>query len=365
MKAMIFYPDPGGVGGVVNFIETLRRHFSTACSSEQYQIGRRLGAGSGVSALLVTLRDALGLSGAIRRSRPDVIHVNPSLNLASILRDGLFLLVLRALGRRSVFVFWHGWDDRLAKRIGGSRVFRGLFRVTFGYAAHTVVLASRFRDELVGMGFQPQRVSVESTMFDGAQFQGVARRAHEGITLLFLSRMEPAKGGTELIEAFARVKSKYPDARLIMAGDGPARKALEARVMQLGVPDVSFPGYLRGSDKAQALLDADIFVFPTYYGEGCPVSLLEAMAAGLPCITNSVGGIPDIFRDGANGVLLDGVSVDAVANALERLLGDPDQCARIAEHNRKEAWEKYEASVVTRRIESLYQKVARLDAEHT
>lgn len=364
MKAMIFYPDSRGLGGVVNFIETLRKHFSTACSSEQYQIGHRLGRGARFSALLMPLRDALGLSGAIKRSRPDVIHINPSLNLASVLRDGLFLLVLRVLGRRSVFVFWHGWEDGLAKRIGGNRLFRGLFRAAFGYAAHTVVLASRFRDQLLAMGFSPERVSVETTMFDGALFNGVTRCAHEGMSVLFLSRMVPSKGIFELVEAFAQVKRKHPTARLIMAGDGPARKALEARVMELGVSDISFPGYLRGGDIAQALLDADIYILPSHT-EGCPVSLLEAMAAGLPCITNSVGGIPDIFRDGANGVLLDGVSVDTVTNALERLLGDPAQCARIAEHNRKEAWEKYEASVVTRRIESLYQKVARLDAEHT
>ncbi len=361
MKAMILYRDPQWVGGVVSFVEALRGHFSDTWFSEQYQVGLRFGSKSRFASLFVPLRDAFGLLGAINRSRPDVVHVNPSLNLASVLRDGLFMLVLRILGRRSVVVFWHGWEDGLARRIGGNRILRGLFRAAFGYAGHTVVLASRFRDELVSMGFPSERVSVESTMFDGSIFNGITRCAHDGITLLFLSRMVPEKGVFELVEAFARVKSKYPAARLIMAGDGPARKALEAHVMTLSVSDVSFPGYLKGADTAQALLDADVFVLPSYT-EGCPVSLLEAMAAGLPCITNSVGGIPDIFQDGANGVLLDGVSVDTVTNALERLLGDPEQFARIAEHNRKEAWEKFEASVVTRRIESLYQKVARLDA---
>lgn len=361
MKAMILYRDPRWVGGVVSFVEALRGHFSDSWLSEQYQIGLRFGSNSRLASLFVPLRDALGLLEAINRSRPDVVHVNPSLNLASVLRDGLFMLVLRILGRRSVVVFWHGWEDGLARRIGSNWLLRGLFKMAFGYAGHTVVLASRFRNELVSMGFPPERVSVESTMFDGSLFKGVTRRAHDGITLLFLSRMVPAKGAFELVEAFAQAKKKYPTARLIMAGDGPARMALEARVMELGVSDVTFPGYLRGTDTAQALLDADVFVLPSYT-EGCPVTLLEAMAAGLPCITNSVGGIPDIFQDGANGVLLDGVSVDTVTHALERLLGDPAQLSRIAGHNRKESWEKYEASVVTRRIEALYQEVAKLDA---
>lgn len=363
VKAMILYPDPRGVGGVVNFIETLRKHFGPACKSEQYQIGRRLEKGSKLATLLVPLRDAFGLSGAIRRVQPDVIHVNPSLNLASVLRDGLFMLTLRALGKKSVFVFWHGWQDALASRIAGNRFFRWLFRAAFGSAAHTVVLASQFRDRLVEMGFSPAQVSVESTMFDGQQFKGVTHRPHEGITVLFLSRMEPAKGGVELIEAFAQLKGKYPDTRLIMAGDGSVRKVLEARVRELGVADVSFTGYLRGKAKAQTIIDADVFILPSY-SEGCPVSLLEAMAAGLPCITNSVGGIPDIFRDGLNGVLLDGVSVDSVTRALDDLLSDPARRAAIAERNRKEAWERYEAGVVTRRIEAIYRSVAELDAAH-
>ncbi|MHB1084267.1 MAG: glycosyltransferase family 4 protein [Thiobacillus sp.] len=362
MKTMILYRDPKWFGGVVSFVELLRANFNGGWQTEQYQIGLRFDSQSRFSNLLLPLRDALGLFHALGRSRPDVVHVNPSLNLASVLRDGLFMLVLRVFGKRSVFVFWHGWEEGVAKRIRTNWLLRNIFRAVFGRAGHSVVLASRFRDELLAMGFPPERVSVESTMFDGTQFNGVKRQAHDGITLLFLSRMEPTKGALELVEAFARLKNKYPALRLILAGDGPAKKELETRVMELGVSDVAFPGYLRGADKAQALLDADIFAFPTYYGEGCPVSLLEAMAAGLPCITNSVGGIPDIFQDGANGVLLDGVSVDTVTNALERLLGDPEQLARIAEHNRKEAWEKYEASVVTRRIVSLYQEVVKLDA---
>lgn len=362
MKSMILYRDPKWFGGVVSFVELLRANFNGAWQTEQYQIGLRFDSQSRFSTLLPPLRDALGLFRALGRSRPDVVHVNPSLNLASVLRDGLFMLVLRGFGKRSVFVFWHGWEQGVANRIRGNWFLRNLFKAVFGGAGHSVVLASRFRDELVAMGFPSARVSVESTMFDGALFNGVTRRANDGITLLFLSRMEPTKGVFQLVDAFARVKNKYPTARLILAGDGPARKALESHVMESGVSDVLFPGYLRGADKAQTLLDADIFVFPTYYGEGCPVSLLEAMAAGLPCITNSVGGIPDIFQNGVNGVLLDGVSVDAVTYALERLLGDPAQRALIAEHNRKEAWEKYEASVVTQRIELLYQEVAKLDA---
>lgn len=361
MKAMILYRDRRWIGGVVSFLESLRHHLSSTWQSEQYQVGLRFGNRFRFLALLVPFRDAFGLFRAVTRARPDVVHINPSLNLPSLLRDGLFMLVLRMLGTKGVLVFWHGWEDPLFMRIRRRRLWRALFKATFGSAGHAVVLASRFRDDLLAMGLPAERVSVESTMFDGALFQGIKRQPHEDTRLLFLSRMEEAKGVFELVDAFARVKKRFPGTTLVMAGDGPARKALEMRVDELRLSGVSFPGYLRGTDKAQALADADLYVLPSH-AEGCPVSLLEAMAAGIPCITNSVGGIPDIFRDGVNGVLLNGVSADLVAEAMARLLGDSAGRALIGQYNRDEAWQKYEASAVTRRIESLYLEVAKLDA---
>jgi glycosyltransferase involved in cell wall biosynthesis len=362
MKVMILYRDPRWIGGVVSFIESLRRHFDCTFQSEQYQVGLRFGNPSKLLAPLIPFHDAVGLFLALCRMQPDVVHLNPSLNFTSVLRDSLFMFVLRMLGRKSVLVFWHGWESGVSNRIRESYLLRNFFLASFGRAGHTVVLAGCFRDELIAIGLPPDRVSVESTMFDGALFNDVTRREHTGKTLLFLSRMEPTKGIFEIVDAYARLKERFPATRLVMAGDGPARKDLEKLVVQLGVRDVSFPGYLRGRDKAQTLVNADLFIFPTYYGEGCPISLLEAMASGLPCITNAIGGIPEIFQDGLNGILLNGVTTIAVEEALEKLLGDPGKCALMAENNRVAAWGKYEASIVTKRIQLLYHEVAKFDA---
>ena len=112
---------------------------------------------------------------------------------------------------------------------------------------------------------------------------------------------------------------------------------------------VSFPGYLVGNEKVENLLASDVFVFPSF-SEGCPVALLEAMGAGLPVITTPVGGIPDIFIDGKNGVLLKSVEPEDIAEAIERLLSNEELCRVTGEHNRREAWEKYEARIVCKKI---------------
>ena len=85
--------------------------------------------------------------------------------------------------------------------------------------------------------------------------------------------------------------------------------------------------------------------------------LLEAMAAGLPVITHRAGGIPDIFTDGRNGVLLDQSDDDTVTDALRRLLDDREGRAKVAEQNREDAWAHYEAHVVTQRMLEVYREL--------
>ena len=110
----------------------------------------------------------------------------------------------------------------------------------------------------------------------------------------------------------------------------------------------------------QLFADADVFVFPSYHGEGCPVSLLEAMAAGLPIISTDVGGISDIFINGQNGILLREVSPDELIAAIFRMLEDDELRRSAGQLNREIAWKRYEGAIVSRRIEQLYEQVVSL-----
>jgi glycosyltransferase involved in cell wall biosynthesis len=148
------------------------------------------------------------------------------------------------------------------------------------------------------------------------------------------------------------------DIELVIAGDGPEFRAVEEWILEHNLSDrVMLAGYLRGRDKAQALVDADVFVFPSFYGEGCPVSLLEAMAAGLAVITTAVGGIPDIFVDGVNGIILRSGDRISIANAMQQLIMDERLLNQIRARNKQQAWERYEATTVTRTIEDIYKNL--------
>jgi glycosyltransferase involved in cell wall biosynthesis len=162
-----------------------------------------------------------------------------------------------------------------------------------------------------------------------------------------------------LLEAYARIERRYPQFELVMAGAGDEEAELRRAAAELGIGErVRFPGYLLGLEKARALLEARIYVLASYHFEGLPVALMEAMGAGNAVITTRAGGIPDVFEDPDNGILLDEVTVDAIAAALERLLSDDAYCAELAERNVAKAWAFYEADIVTKRIEAAYARAA-------
>jgi glycosyltransferase involved in cell wall biosynthesis len=160
------------------------------------------------------------------------------------------------------------------------------------------------------------------------------------------------------LEAYRQIADRFPDVDLVMAGDGEELDRIKVLVGEFCLTDrVTFPGYLRGREKAQALLDAEVFVLPTY-SEGLPVAMLEAMAAGTALIVSNVGGIGEAVRSPENGVVLDEISVPAIAAALERMLADPDYVVEVSERNKSIAWERYESRIVIDKIEGVYHDVA-------
>lgn len=360
IRVLMLSPHPDQSGGVADYVGMLKANLPQEIQVEGVFIGRRrLPAALRLLAPLLPLADALRLLGRLLTRRYDVVHLNPSFNKA-LLRDSLFMLVLRVFGTSRVLVFMHGWNDAWANRVLSGRVSRALFRRVWGGAGRILLLASRFRQALVDAGLDGQRVDVVSTMFDAGPFEGVVSRRGEGaVQVLFLSRFVREKGGYELLEGFSQVADAYPDVQLICAGDGPEAAGMRAWVEQHGLGgQVRFPGFVRGREKAQLLADADIFAFPTYYGEGCPVSLLEAMAAGCAVITGNAGGIPDIFEDGVNGVMLSRPTGDNVGVALRELLSDPVRRRTIGEHNHKVAASRFEAGKVSAGVAAVYAALA-------
>jgi len=174
-----------------------------------------------------------------------------------------------------------------------------------------------------------------------------------GFNILFLSRVEREKGVYEAIDAFVTINSRHHSVTMTIAGDGGELSNARAYVLSRGIEGVEFSGYIRGEAKNSVFSRADVYLFPTY-GEGMPISVLEAMAYGLPVITRPVGGIKDFFADGEMGYITESLDPGVFAALLERLIIDPEICRRMSEFNRQYAYDHFRASQVAGRLLKIY-----------
>ena len=234
-------------------------------------------------------------------------------------------------------------------------------------ASRIIVLSRTFRNALIAAGIPSERIEVVTTMFDGSLIKARERRAsdYDRPALLFMARLVKEKGCYELIEAFAMLKDHYPGMALVMAGDGPELDSLKVRAFELGLDDrIFFPGYIRRQGKASAFDRANLFVFPSYYSEGLPNAVLEAMGAGLPILAYPIAAVPEVMDDPDNGTFLARVTPEDIATKLQAMLADPDELAATSKRNITKAWREYEANAVSRKIEAIY-RAALLIEGHT
>lgn len=170
--------------------------------------------------------------------------------------------------------------------------------------------------------------------------------------LVHASNFRPVKNALDVAEIFIRVARRRPSV-LVLCGDGPDAGPCLRRLGEAGLTDrVRFLGVQ--SDLGPLLAAADVFLLPTS-GEGFGLAALEAMAAGVPVVGASAGGLPEVVEDGVSGFLLPVHAVDAMAEAALRLL-DPGRHRAMADAARRRAGH-FSAARVVSRYEALYRSV--------
>ena len=146
----------------------------------------------------------------------------------------------------------------------------------------------------------------------------IKKKKSDPVTFINVARFTDVKNQSLLIDAISKVREQINDVKLLLVGDGELRNAVERKVVQNGLSDiVEFTGNI--PNVAEKLSSADVFVLPSRY-EGLPLTILEAMASGLPIIATNVGGVPDIVKD--NGVLFKDNDLNGLVAAMVNLAQD-------------------------------------------
>jgi colanic acid/amylovoran biosynthesis glycosyltransferase len=201
-----------------------------------------------------------------------------------------------------------------------------------------------------------QRLGVDLQLF--APSADVDR--NEVVEVICVGRFVPAKGHLVLLRSFAHLASKGHNVRLRLIGDGSERVALEAFISRERLePFVILEGSLSHEATRRKLAQADIFVLASF-AEGLPVALMEAMAAEIACVSTFVAGIPELIRDGLDGLLVPASSATALSAALERLLSDADLRHAFGKAGRRRVEDLYNLRENTRLLaERLQEEIRR------
>lgn len=299
---------------------------------------------------------AHGLGRVVDEFRPDIVHAH---NIYHQLSPS----VLRPLAKRGIPVVMTVHDYKLVcpqyKLLAGGKICEACVgghyhravvrRCQNGSALQSAVLAfessvhsmlhayepvARFLcpsqflgSKLIEGGVYPDRIHVLNNFVDPWT---TAVKPTPGGPVLYAGRLSDEKGVDVLIAAMAQL----PDARLEVAGDGPARDALTTAAEQLAPGQVTFHGHL-GRDALQALTrDCSVAVLPARWYENQPLSVLEAFACGVPVIGTGLGGLPEIVIPDETGALVPPNDPDALAVTIKELLGDPDRCFAMGQRAR-------------------------------
>lgn len=358
MKVLLHTPDLKQKGGVATFCATIKPCFK--CDVDIFTFGARGESSAEICRPLHMLLDYIRYIFIMMNSRCNVVQVNPSLRTRALFRDGVFILIAK-LFRKRVIVFMHGWDMDCERKIRQQWLW--LFRRTYFLADAFVVLAAEFKKRLQSMGYLGPvylgRTAIDSSLLFLLENHYSSRSSPcEPFNILFLTRIEKEKGIIEALESYALLKLSNLNVAMTVAGDGKGLEEAKQLVLTRKIADVKFVGYVHGEDKAKVFRKAHCYLFPSY-DEGMPISVLEAMAFGLPVITRPVGALAEIFENGTMGYMTESKSPEILAQLIRKLIDDPVGCDRMSQYNRKYAIDRFNASSVAADIESIYFDVLR------
>ncbi|MGO9445968.1 MAG: glycosyltransferase family 4 protein [Thiobacillaceae bacterium] len=290
------------------------------------------------------------------RHRPDIVHLNTSLEPKSYWRDITYMLVAHLLRCRVIYQVHGGAlpEDFFS----GNTFLTSILHRELSMPDEVVVLA---HVELISYKqFVPkQRLEVVPNAIDATSLvRSPISVTRLPLQLTYLGRLAGNKGIHEAIEALAILTREGRDLYLSIAGSGPDDNGLRQQVDKLGLTErVHFHGALFDTAKDTLWSASDIFVFPTYHVEGLPYALLEAMAAGAVPITTRVGAIPDVIQDGVHGLLINAKDPSGLARAIARLDDDRELLARLAKAGRERVLMNYSVERLANEFSCLYSSV--------
>ncbi len=277
---------------------------------------------------------------------PDIVHAQ------RFYREGLSAFLAKKFLKKPYCIWCRGADIYLPWTLKNvaSRLF---LKRANAVIALTQDMKKRIKEICdIDASVIPNGIDLEK--FKGLPHRNTSKLATNGQkTILFVGRLHPIKGVAYLIEAMKTIVNKNPKARLLLVGDGGERQNLQNLVKKLDLTKyVDFIGKVGNEKVLEYMATSDVLVLPSL-SEGFPVTMLEAMACGLPIVATKIGGIPEIVKNGENGFLVEPQNTREISEKILAFLENDELRGRISQNNVRDV-KKYSWKAVVEELEKVY-----------
>jgi glycosyltransferase involved in cell wall biosynthesis len=305
------------------------------------------------------------LSRIIEQSAPDIVVTHQV--------KSHLLMRLSRLWRRYPWVAFHHGYTRTKSR---ERVYNRMNRLSLPTAHGVVTVCQAFAQEIAKTGVPMERIFVQHNAIrpepTASREEAQALKLQLGVAegeriVLAIGRLSSEKAHIDLVSSFHLLREINPEtkAKLVIVGDGPERQRLEVAARSYGINErVVFAGQISNVKPYYAA--ADVLALPSH-SEGSPYVLLEAMAARLPVVATSVGGVPEMVKDEESALLVPARDPRAMAGAISRILADEQLARRLTMNASALIRTRYSPETYVRSLVEIYRGVisraARRDAQ--
>ncbi len=353
MKILITSPsldtneNVSGISSVVSqIIERSRFDFT------HFQAGRKDGEKANLNWIFRQILSVPRVYNEIKGKKIDIVHINTAFNALSILRDAAFVKAAR-LADCPVVLHLHGgrylaedFDNRFLARISEKML----------KSSNVVVVLSELEKDIVENRLPNLNIEVLENAVETDTAQ-VLKRTSRKKTILFLGRLHESKGLREIIEACRTLKNENFDFRFNCFGAGDLKDYFTSRMTEILDGNFHYGGIVTGAEKEKVLSEADIFLLPSRYGEGLPMAMLEAMAAGCVVIVSEMSSIGAVVKDGENGFLVQPKNVPQLIEKLRVVLSGENDLKTLSENARALISERFNLENYIHKLEDIYTRI--------
>lgn len=341
IRVLIFSPALTAVSGVSTHVKMiLDSNLAHRFELRHFQVGSEGRKENSAQRILRFVFSPFLLLVYLIKFRPDIVHLNTSMDHKAFWRDFSYLIIARLLGCKVVNQFHSGTSPT---SLFSNPVLAFLLK-RFLLASNIVTVLSSGAQSSHKAFEERIKVALVPNAIDTSGLLDVERNEasdHGPLKLVYVGRLVRSKGLLDALAALKILKDGGLNFSFRIAGSGPDEAVVRALISSLNLnADVSLLGPVFGSAKNELWRDSNVLVFPTY-NEGLPYSLLEAMAAGCVPVICPVGGIPDVLRQGVHGMLVPAGNPSAVADAIKSLSLDRVALQRMSVACRQRIREHY------------------------